>query len=140
MIHKRIFSNILSLLSKSRRGVVFEGSSKENIKERILHLTETGGINSATEFLSLLDFMGQTHEKRELASSNYQSDFLSQTSHSRRISLVCDYVDKNFSNNLSLFPNIRILFGHLSLFLDSFGQIALHYLATTILFYIFTAK
>ena len=48
--------------------------------------------------------------------------------------------DKNFSNNLSLFPNIRILFGHLSLFLDSFGQIALHYLAITILFYIFTAK
>lgn len=100
--HKRIFSNILNLLSSSRRGVVFEGEAKKEIRDRILRLTQSEGIDSANGFLSLLDYMGRTSGKRELASPGYQEDFLHSYSKSRRISLVCNYVVNNYFNDINV--------------------------------------
>lgn len=102
LLHKRIFLPILSLLEKAGRGIVFEGEAKEVIKDRILELAQTEGIESSNGFFSLLDYMSKTDEKRLLASQSYQTDFLSNNTHSRRISMVAKYVDKHYKNEVTL--------------------------------------
>lgn len=102
LLHKRIFLPILSLLEKAGRGIVFEGEAKEIIKNKILGLAQTKGIESANGFFSLLDYMSKTDSKRLLASHNYQTNFLSNSTHSRRVSMVAEYVDKHYKEEVTL--------------------------------------
>ena len=102
LMHKRIFLPILSLLKKAGRGIAFEGHAKEIIRDKILALSQTEGIESANGFFSLLDFMSHTAEKRTLASLNYQTDYLSHSTHSRRVSMVADYVSKHYTENVKV--------------------------------------
>ena len=103
IIHKRIFSPILSLLQSAGRGLAFdETESKKELRDRILGLTESSGIDSATGFLQLLDFMSRIPGHRPLASANYQSTYLSNNARSRRISAICEYVARNYGEQIKL--------------------------------------
>lgn len=103
IVHKRVFSSILALLNSSGRGITFDNrETKEEIRNRILELTLSSGIESATGFLSLLDFMGRAKDQRPLASVNYQSNYLAQNTHSRRISAICNYVTQNYNEQIKL--------------------------------------
>lgn len=103
IMQKRIFSSVLSLLKSSGRGILFENDeSKKKIRDKILSLSKSQGIDIVSNFFSLLDFMSKIQEKRPLASSNYQETYLSNNARSRRISTICQYVTVHYGEQLKL--------------------------------------
>ncbi|GHV01204.1 AraC family transcriptional regulator [Bacteroidia bacterium] len=101
-IGKRIFASIRELLERARRGIVFAEEVRPEIRDRLLNLSRSKGFDIALQFYSLLDFMAGTPGQRLLASDNYDPGAIVNQTHSRRIGMVCDYVNKNFGRQISL--------------------------------------
>ena len=100
MVSKRIFSPIRQLLQDSVHGLSFEGTDQAAIKEQIIALTRMQGFQSVTTFLNILNLMANANRKR-LVTNLYEPE-LGATSKSRRITKVCEYIDKNLDKELSL--------------------------------------
>lgn len=100
MLGKRIFSPIRQLLQDSVHGLSFEGPEQAAIKEQIIALTRMQGFQSVTTFFSILNLMANANRKR-LVTNLYEPE-LGANAKSRRISKVCDYIDKNLDKPLSL--------------------------------------
>ena len=83
MVSKRIFSPIRQLLQDSVHGLSFEGTDQAAIKEQII-----------------ANLMANANRKR-LVTNLYEPE-LGATSKSRRITKVCEYIDKNLDKELSL--------------------------------------
>ena len=101
-INKRAFSSIKELLVRARRGISFSEEVKPEIRDRILELSGSKDFDTVLQFYSLLDFMAGTPGQILLASDNYAPEAIANESRSRRISMVCDYVNKNFHSHISL--------------------------------------
>lgn len=101
-INKRIFSSIKELLERAGRGISFAEEVRQEICDRMLQLTAKQGFDTAVNFLMLLDFLASTPNQKILASNNYQPEGVARESRSRRITLVCDYVNKNYAESIKL--------------------------------------
>ena len=101
MINKRLFMPIRQLLVDSTQGLQFYGSEAEMIRDEIMELTRIQGFQTATKFLTLLNFMA-TAPRRKLVSNMYESENLVNSSKSRRISKACKYIEENISQKISL--------------------------------------
>lgn len=106
MIGKRIFTPIRQLLIDSAHGLSFEGPEKDAIKSQIIELTRMQGFQSVTTFLGILSLMANANRKK-LVTNLYEQE-LGAASKSRRISKVCEYIDKNLDKELSL-PEVAAL-------------------------------
>jgi hypothetical protein len=75
MINKRLFMPIRQLLVDSTQGLQFYGSEAERIRDEIMELTRIQGFQTATKFLTLLNFMAAA-PRRKLVSNMYESENL----------------------------------------------------------------
>lgn len=98
---------IKNMLEKSLRGVLF---SKETIlatMPRIVALTKKQGFDSVLELMSLLHDLSASRNMRILSDAAFSS--LESFSYgSRRIEKVMEYINLNFSKNISLSEAARI--------------------------------
>jgi AraC-like DNA-binding protein len=101
MINKRLFMPIRQLLVDSTQGLQFYGSEAERIRDEIMELTRIQGFQTATKFLTLLNFMAAA-PRRKLVSNMYESENLVNSSKSRRITKACKYIEENISQKISL--------------------------------------
>ena len=101
MINKRLFMPIRQLLVDSTQGLQFYGSEAERIRDEIMELTRIQGFQTATKFLTLLNFMAAA-PRRKLVSNMYESENLVNSSKSRRIAKACKYIEENISQKISL--------------------------------------
>ena len=101
MINKRLFMPIRQLLVDSTQGLQFYGSEAERIRDEIMELTRIQGFQTATKFLTLLNFMAAA-PRRKLVSNMYESENFVNSSKSRRITKACKYIEENISQKISL--------------------------------------
>ncbi|MCL1934652.1 MAG: AraC family transcriptional regulator [Candidatus Azobacteroides sp.] len=101
ILEKRLFGNIKSLLIESQRGLVFSEKTQTDLKEKILKLTKMQGFQTVLEFLSILNDLAVS-DRRTLVSNQYDSQLVVRTSKSRRITMVCDYIEKNYAQTVNL--------------------------------------
>ena len=101
MINKRLFMPIRQLLVDSTQGLQFYGAESERIRDEIMELTRIQGFQTATKFLTLLNFMA-TAPRRKLVSNMYESENLMNSSKSRRITKACKFIEENIAQKISL--------------------------------------
>ena len=71
------------------------------MKERILKLTKMQGFQTVLEFFSILHDLSISN-RRFLMDNRYDSQAIVRTSKSRRIAKVCDFIEKNYGNQIKL--------------------------------------
>jgi len=101
ILGKRLFNNIKSLLVESQRGLVFSERTQQTISEKILKLTKMQGFQTVLEFLSILNELAVS-DRRILVSNQFDSQLVVRTSKSRRIAMVCDYIEHNYAKIINL--------------------------------------
>ncbi|MDR0542798.1 MAG: AraC family transcriptional regulator [Dysgonamonadaceae bacterium] len=101
ILEKRLFDNIKQLLMESKRGLVFSGKTRRDMRDRILRLTNLQGFQTVLEFLSLLNALSVA-DRQVLVSNQYDSQLVVRTSKSRRIKLICDYIEQNYGKPITL--------------------------------------
>ena len=101
ILGKRLFSHIKSLLYEAQRGICFSEEVKIEMKERILKLTKMQGFQTVLEFFSILHDLSISN-RRFLMDNRYDSQAIVRTSKSRRIAKVCDFIEKNYGNQIKL--------------------------------------
>jgi AraC-like DNA-binding protein len=101
ILEKRIFNNIKNLLHESQRGIVFSEKTMLIIKEKILILTKKQGFQTVMDFFSILNELSVS-DRRILVSNQFDGQAIVRTSKSRRIAKVCDFIEKNYNNQISL--------------------------------------
>jgi AraC-like DNA-binding protein len=98
---------IKNLLEKSSRGVLFSKETIVNIMPRLVELTKKQGFDSVLELLSLLHDLSASRNMRILSDVSFGvADSFSYGS--RRIEKVMEYININFSKNISLSEAARI--------------------------------
>lgn len=101
IVSKRLFAPIRQLLVDSQQGLSFSGQGTEIIRDQILELTRIKGFQAVTTFLNILYLLSIT-DRKKLVSNLYEFEAMAQTSKSRRIAKVCEYVDNHISQNIRL--------------------------------------
>jgi len=101
ILEKRLFNNVKGLLVESQRGLVFSERTQQIISEKILKLTKMQGFQTVLEFLSILNELAVS-DRRILVSNQFDSQLVVRTSKSRRIAMVCDYIERNYAKIINL--------------------------------------
>lgn len=97
---KKLSLPIKELLENSKRGIVFDTEVTYGLLHKIMMLTETRSFDSLLEFLSILNILATSENQRPLSSLSYVEQF--DTSKSRRIKIVNQYLYENLINPISL--------------------------------------
>src|SRR6478609_8392162 len=98
---------IKNMFEKSLRGVLFSRETIINIVPRLVALTKKQGFDSVLELMSLLHDLSASRNMRILSDGAFSS--LESFSYgSRRIEKVMEYINLNFSKNISLSEASRI--------------------------------
>ncbi len=93
-LNKKPFSGIQQLLISSGRGIRFSGQTVKQAKLRIQKLTGKSGIESATEFLMILDLLSKSNEFEWLASEGFNVNPVQVNS--KRLHAAYQYIRKHF--------------------------------------------
>lgn len=101
MLSKRLFAPIKQLLIESRRGLYFSDDTTKLIGDKILRLARLQGFHSVLDFLSILYELSIAN-KYFLMGNGYDSTEFMATSKSRRVAKVCEYIEKNFHEQIKL--------------------------------------
>ena len=101
ILNKRMFASIRQLLIESRRGLTFSNDTKVLIADKILRLTRLQGFHTVLDFLSILYDLSIAN-KEMLVSNYYDANEALTAFKSRRITKVCDYIEKNFQDSVKL--------------------------------------
>ena len=94
LLAKKPFMLIQTFLVKSGRGIRFYGKSLSEAKKRIHRLTGLSGIESATEFLLLLDLLSKSNEFELLASEGFNANPVQVNS--KRLHAAYQYILNRF--------------------------------------------
>jgi AraC-like DNA-binding protein len=92
---------IKNMFEKSLHGVLFSKQTVINIVPRLTALTKKHGFDSVLELMSLLHDLSISRNIRILSDSSFSS-MESFSYGSRRIEKVMEYINHNFSKNISL--------------------------------------
>jgi len=98
---------IKNMLEKSRRGVLFSKGTIVAIVPRLTALTKKHGFDSVLELMSLLHDLSTSRNMRILSDGSF-SNFETYSYGSRRVEKVMEYINLNFSKNISLSEAARI--------------------------------
>lgn len=98
---KRLFLPIRQLLIDSKHGLSFYGEEAEKVKDEIVELTKLQGFQTATKFLSILNSLAHA-PRRKIVSNSYEAEDIVHKSKSRRIKKVCNYIEENLSQKITL--------------------------------------
>lgn len=109
LLSKSTFTPIYKLLERSKRGIVFRGSSFESTKQKLLTLTQSSEFDASLIFFSILNDLAADENQRFLCSAAYDSSILIQYSVSRRIEKVCKYIDEHYHQDIPLHDIANLL-------------------------------
>ena len=101
ILEKRGFKQIKDLLFESQRGICFSEKTKLEMRDKILKLTKMQGFQTILEFFSILHELSIS-DRSILMNNQYNTQLLVRTSKSRRIAIVCDYIEKNYEKQITL--------------------------------------
>lgn len=101
ILNKRLFSSIRQLLNDSRRGLTFSDDTKVLIADRILRLSRLQGFHTVLDFFSILHDLSIAN-KEVLVSNLYDTNDMTSNAKSRRVAKVCDYIEKNYEEQIKL--------------------------------------
>lgn len=91
---------IKEMLEKSKMGIKFSCETAEALTDRIINLSDMSGFDSLLEFFSILYDMSISRNQVTLSSLSYVGQF--DTSKSRRIKLVNEYLFENLQNQIRI--------------------------------------
>lgn len=101
IINKKLFYPIRDLLSRSALGIEFSRETIDSIKNDIYALSSKHGIDSALSFFKIL-YKLSICEGQKAILANQNIELTMRQSKSRRINRIMEYVDKNFSHEITL--------------------------------------
>ncbi len=102
ILSKRLFLPVREMLERSSRGILFSEETIQGMRGRFIKLSQSQGFSSALEFMSILYDLATSQKQRVLASTNYSSLSVVKTSQSRRISIICQYINQNYHREITL--------------------------------------
>lgn len=89
-----------AVLQKARRGMKFEGQTKEMLKDLLLQISMKEGLDRVITLLNIFKILDQSTEYQLLASEGYTNKYLSNDK--ERIDKVFHYIFENFRQDISL--------------------------------------
>jgi AraC-like DNA-binding protein len=92
--------NIQKLITKADYGVRFPHDVISAIVPKILELTRCSGIQRLSLFLEIMDFLSRNNSLECLTSVNMSAG--KGTEHASRIQPICDFIQENFKQPLTL--------------------------------------
>jgi AraC-like DNA-binding protein len=98
--NKNLFLPIKEMLERSNRGIVFSKETIALLAPRIKMLMNENGFNSYLEFMSILHDMAISDNQKVLCSQTFSPEL--DMFKSRRIKLVCDYINKNYQDKIMI--------------------------------------
>lgn len=101
ILEKRLFAPIKQLLLDAQRGIGFSESTMLAVKEKIIRLTKMQGFHTVLEFFSILYDLAIA-DKHILVSNQYDTKDTVRSSKSRRITKVCEYIEKHYEEPIKL--------------------------------------
>lgn len=105
-LQRNQMSFIKHLFQRSSRGVLFSKSTSLAIMPRIADLTEKHGFDSVLELMSILHDLSISRNFRTLSDASFNKEISSYSS--RRIDKIMEFVNHNFSQNITLGDAARI--------------------------------
>jgi len=100
ILQRKLMFPIKELLEKANRGILFSKETSNNIKERILKLSESQNFDSLLDLLSILYDLSISRNQKVLATPSYLGQF--NTAKSRRIEKVNEYIQENLYQNIKI--------------------------------------
>lgn len=97
-LNKKLAMPIRDLLDKSSRGILFSDDTINQLKPKIMGLSENQDFDSFLTFLSILYDLSIARNTKTLASISYIEDY--KISKSRRIQKVSDYIHQNLHRKI----------------------------------------
>ncbi|MDO5980080.1 AraC family transcriptional regulator [Flavivirga spongiicola] len=99
-LNRKLMTPIREMIDKSYRGILFSLETQEAISDRIMHLCDKSGFDSFLEFLSILYDLSISRNQTLLSSASFVNKF--ESSKSKRIKVVSDFIQQNFKRNIKL--------------------------------------
>src|SRR5687768_12700057 len=97
ILGKKPFTDIQKLLISAGRGIRFHGKTQKIAESMIQQLTAKTGMESATEFLLLLDLLAKSNEYELLASEGFNINPVQVNS--KRLHAAYQYIRKHFQES-----------------------------------------
>lgn len=91
---------IRHLLSKSSRGIKFEGETKMRVAKKTLETFQQTGVEQFISLIGILDELSASHEYSFLSTMGYDQKV--QASDMQRLNRVLDFLMKNFKQEIKL--------------------------------------
>jgi AraC-like DNA-binding protein len=105
-LQRNQMSFIRTLFQRSSRGVLFSKETALSIQPRIMELTQKHGFDSVLELMSILHDLSISRNFRTLSDASFNKE--TPYYNSRRIEKIMEYVNSNFSQNISLSDAAKI--------------------------------
>ncbi len=99
-LHRNQMSFIRSLLERSSRGVLFSEATTLSIMPRLVELQKKHGFDSVLELISILHDLSTSRNLRTLSDMSFNIETPSYNS--RRIEKIMNFLNNNFSENVTL--------------------------------------
>lgn len=107
-LERNQMSFIRTMFQHSLRGILFSRETIENIKPRLVSLTQKTGFESVLELLSILHALSTSQDMRILSDMSFQAT-TTITYNSRRIENVMAYLNKHFDREISLLEVAKLV-------------------------------
>jgi AraC-like DNA-binding protein/quercetin dioxygenase-like cupin family protein len=99
-LSRKLSMPVREMLERSKMGILFSPETTTALTERILKLSEMRGFDSLLELLSILYDLSISRNQMTLSTLSYVGQF--DTSKSRRIKMVNEYLYKNLQNPIRI--------------------------------------
>jgi len=99
-LSRKLSMPVREMLERSKMGILFSPETTAALSERILKLSEMRGFDSLLELLSILYDLSISRNQITLSTLSYVGQF--DTSKSRRIKMVNEYLYKNLQNPIRI--------------------------------------
>jgi len=106
-LQRNQMSFIRSMFEKSLRGILFSNQTTKAIMPRLVDLTKKHGFDSVLELLSIFHDLSTSRDMRILSNTSFNNtETISYQG--RRITVIMDYLNKNFHKEVSLTEAARL--------------------------------
>ncbi|MFI3262100.1 MAG: AraC family transcriptional regulator [Rikenellaceae bacterium] len=104
MSNKKVFEPIYTMLSRSKSGIHFVGEVATLIKKKSLDLCSLEGFDCVLKFYDILNTLATSDIscQKLLASTSFDSSVFIRQSKSRRIEKICNFIEENYSQDITL--------------------------------------
>ncbi|AWG26845.1 AraC family transcriptional regulator [Flavobacterium kingsejongi] len=99
LLSRRIMMPIKDMFNRSIHGILFSKKTAKELSERFVQISRLDGMDYFVEFISILHDMANSRNQRLLSTYTVDYDTFEDDD---KMKLVYEYVQKNFSNKITL--------------------------------------